>query len=382
MLSAGRYHLDEIGRAVPMFSRWSRLVAAALRSPIIVMIMFSPLLTERLIIRNAEIGDLDALFARRNDPAVAQYQSWTLPFPREEAKRMLIGAGEMAGPTDGEWWMASLVERSGGAVIGDVAVHVTWGGRAAELGYELATAYRGTGYAAEAVNAMVPYLFEDFGVSRITAMMHPDNLASVIVAERAGMSFEGRTKLSYWVGEGDAAENTDDLLYGLTRADWDIWRQRPTGPPSKVELIEITAANQRAVRSLVTHKSQERLVAPVAVSYGDALFAARTDDGPRPWLRAIEADGELAGFVMLALATERDPEPYLWRFLIDRHHQRRGIGGMALDRLEAMLRDQGHRSVRLSWMPGRGSPEPFYLGRGYEPTGEIVDGETEARKLL
>ena len=30
--------------------------------------------------------------------------------------------------------------------------------------------------------------------------------------------------------------------------------------------------------------------------------------------------------VMLALVTDAHPKPYLWRLLVDRRHQRRGIG--------------------------------------------------------
>ena len=53
--------------------------------------MFAPLETQRLTIRAAETGDLDELAKRRNDPDVAQYQAWTVPYPRESAEQILIG---------------------------------------------------------------------------------------------------------------------------------------------------------------------------------------------------------------------------------------------------------------------------------------------------
>ena len=55
---------------------------------------------------------------------------------------------------------------------------------------------------------------------------------------------------------------------------------------------------------------------------------------------------------------------------------------LALDRLEENLRAEGHRAIDVHWVPGPGSPEAFYLARGYEPTGRIEDGEIEARKPL
>ncbi len=37
------------------------------------------------------------------------------------------------------------------------------------------------------------------------------------------------------------------------------------------------------------------------------------------------------------------------------------------------------RALDVSWVPGKGSPEPMYLARGFVPTGAIHDGEIEAR---
>ena len=87
-----------------------------------------------------------------------------------------------------------------------------------------------------------------------------------------------------------------------------------------------------------------------------------------PWMRAIEADGELAGFVMMAVRTAHHPEPYLWRLLIDRRHQRRGIGDRVLGLLVDELRRDGESAMLVSWQPGPGGPEPFYLGRGFVAT--------------
>lgn len=96
----------------------------------------------------------------------------------------------------------------------------------------------------------------------------------------------------------------------------------------------------------------------------------------------IEADGEAAGFMMIADVTPAHPLPYLWRLLIDRRHQRRGIGRRAVDELIARMRSAGHPGLLVSWVEGLGSPAPFYRRRGFEPTGRIVDGETEARLSL
>ncbi len=106
------------------------------------------------------------------------------------------------------------------------------------------------------------------------------------------------------------------------------------------------------------------------------------DDLVEPWYRAIGADGEIVGFVMATEVSDAHPNPYLWRFLVDRMHQRRGIGSAALDQFEQRCRDQGAAAVEVSWAEGPGSPAPLYLARGYEPSGRIDNGETHAVKAF
>jgi RimJ/RimL family protein N-acetyltransferase/ribosomal protein S18 acetylase RimI-like enzyme len=341
--------------------------------------VFEPLITERLIVRTVEIGDIDALFERRNEPAVARLQAWALPYPRERAESVIANAAAVDAPQDEQWWMATVVERASGAIVGDLVVHLTNGARTGEVGYSLASAHWGRGFAVEALSALVAWLFDALPVTRLEGRLHPDNRASAMVLERTGFVFEGHTRLSFWLGD----DNSDDWIYGMTRADWEAWRGRPTSPPNQVGLVPVTLANKAEVLGLRTHRSQEAFVAPMARSFADALLPEEDDGAPLdPWLRAIEADGTTVGFTMLALPGPHLPEPYLWRLLIDRMHQRRGIGVATLVLLAEECRSLGARAMDVSWAEGKGSPRPFYERLGFVPTGRLLDGETEARLLL
>ena len=145
----------------------------------------------------------------------------------------------------------------------------------------------------------------------------------------------------------------------------------------------MTADNQRAVGDLVAHKSQERFVSPMLGNFRDALVPP-VRNGARlvPWFRAVEADGQVVGFLMAAEMTDAHPDPFLWRFLIDRMHQRRGIGSVALDQFEQWCRERGAAAVEVSWAEGRGSPAPLYRARGYEPSRTNDIGDTYAVKRL
>ncbi|HET9259008.1 MAG TPA: GNAT family N-acetyltransferase, partial [Acidimicrobiia bacterium] len=118
-------------------------------------------------------------------------------------------------------------------------------------------------------------------------------------------------------------------------------------------------------------------------SYSDALFPEVVDGAPVvPWMRGVLADGEMAGFVMLALSSEHHSEPYLWRLLIDRMHQRRGIGRRVIEMVVQVCKERGDTTLRTSWEEGIGSPRPFYEDLGFVTTGRFVDEETEGRLVF
>lgn len=335
---------------------------------------FQPILTDRLLIRPVAASDADALAARRNDPSVAEYQDWTTPY--DDAEALIAGSAAMDGPTNNSWWMATVVDRATDAIVGDLVVHLTLEGRCAEVGYTFAAEHWGRGYAVEALQPLVDHLFDDVGVTRVFGMLHPDNLASARVLERTGFLFEGHTRNSFWKDD----ENSDDWIYGQTPEEHDAWRNRPRHRPVDVELIPVAHSNARDVFELRTHWSQRRFVSPMEHTFTDALFPeVYRGHAMKPWLRAVHADGALVAFVMLGLPTPGQREHYLWRLLVDRLHQRRGIGRRILDLVVAECRRMGAVDLHTSWVAGRGSPESFYLAYGFEPTGDVEDGEIVAR---
>lgn len=144
-------------------------------------------------------------------------------------------------------------------------------------------------------------------------------------------------------------------------------------PP--VTLCEITAETVIPVVKLKVAEDQNRFVAPNAVSLAQALFA------PEAWYRAIYLGDEPVGFVMLSDDSLRDPVPAqpeigVWRLMVDARHQRRGIGRAALQLVIEHVRRKGlFDRLSISYVPGEGSPEALYRSLGFEPTGEVDEGE-------
>lgn len=337
-----------------------------------------PLRTQRLVIRMPTEADVDVLTTYRNDPEVSKLQDWELPYPRERAEALVAAHADRVDVDPGT--ATQLAIELDGRLIGDIYVGLEEHGGVADIGYTLAKEHQGQGYAVEAVGAVVDDLIDRLGVHRLVAELSLENDASARLLERLGMTFEHVSEKSFWWrGAWD-----DNLYYSMTADQRRAWRDRPRTPPEDVRLVELTHENAYAYRRLRTHRTQEKFVATMDDSFVDALFPEPEDGYPvLPVLRGIEADGEPAGFLMYADGVnEGTPHPYLWRFLVDRQHQGRGIGRRALELWVDDLRAAGHTAIETSWVPGRGGPEPFYLKSGFELTGEVEDDELVARREL
>jgi diamine N-acetyltransferase len=144
-----------------------------------------------------------------------------------------------------------------------------------------------------------------------------------------------------------------------------------------LELID--KGNLAEVFNLDVAPSQRGFVARNPWSLAQALTEHEV-----AWPRAIVADGEVVGFLML----EIDPDDedgqsfFLWRLMVGAEHQGRGFGSRAVAAACDEVRARGGTELYTSWAEGDGGPGPFYLKIGFVPTGEIDDGETVGRLSL
>lgn len=333
--------------------------------------MILPISTSRLTLRVMRPTDAEIFVSYRNDPDIARFQDWALPYPIEHALAFLddqVACDDI--PIDG-WVQIAIDHRD--EVIGDLAVGMSPERGVAQIGYTLRREFQGTGYASEALSALVDLLFDRRDVHRIEASVDPENLPSIRVLENQGFVYEGCARQAELIRE----RWVDDAKYALLRSDRASWLLRPQ-TIRRVNLVELNPDNVRQFSQLATHRSQERFVAPMSASFRDALVPELIDgEQVKPWMRGIEADGEPAGFIMIADVTDAHPDPYLWRLLIDRNYQRRGVGTAALTTLVDMLRQQGRTQLVTSWVDGPGGPRGFYERAGFRPTGNLVDGEVE-----
>jgi ribosomal-protein-alanine N-acetyltransferase len=145
--------------------------------------------TDRLIIRHWREGDVEDAFAIYGDPEVTRYlagdaRDTTIDSTREWLAKKLPTQAEKA-PL-GLW---AVEERSSGNVIGHALLQYAQinGEDRVEVGYALARAAWGKGYATEIAQAMIQVGFDTLDLAEIYGVVIPENTASRRVLEKVGM---------------------------------------------------------------------------------------------------------------------------------------------------------------------------------------------------
>lgn len=150
----------------------------------------SELETERLRLRMLCEADLDAVAAMHADPEVARYLSQNgQPMTRHHAWRTMaavLGHWQLRGY--GAW---AIEEKASGQLVGRGGLWRPEGWPDLEVGWTLARAAWGKGYATEMAKAAMTQARERLGARHIVSVILPDNARSIRVAERLGERFEG-----------------------------------------------------------------------------------------------------------------------------------------------------------------------------------------------
>jgi len=169
--------------------------------------------TERLLLRQFTLDDVDNLYNLDSDPEVMRFVGGT-PTSREAVENHYLPAylgyyerGDRYG-----FWAA--VERSTGDFLGWFHLRPEERSRAdeAELGYRLRAAAWGKGYATEGSRALIYKAFTELGVQRVLASTAINNFASRRVLEKAGLTFV--RQFYHMSPAGDAVE------YVLEKEHW------------------------------------------------------------------------------------------------------------------------------------------------------------------
>jgi RimJ/RimL family protein N-acetyltransferase len=148
------------------------------------------LTSERFVLRAFREDDVPALTALHSDPDVMRYLR-----PNGEVETRPRQAWDYIATQMGHWLLKgygkwALADRASDTLIGRVGYFdapYEWPGL--ELGWTLARSVWGKGYATDAARLALGWGFETLKTDEIISAIHPDNAASIRVAERLGETY-------------------------------------------------------------------------------------------------------------------------------------------------------------------------------------------------
>lgn len=176
---------------------------------------FPELETGRLRLRKMTPADVSALLKHFGNPEVVKYINMQAITTSAQADEWLDLMGSFFSMRDGLRW--GVVLKADKSFIGSAGLH-NWNreARYAEIGYDIAQAYWGQGYATELIKAIIDFGFHRMRLNRIEAEVLAGNDASMYVLEKVGFQQEGVLRERLY----KASQYHDVHLFALLREDY------------------------------------------------------------------------------------------------------------------------------------------------------------------
>lgn len=139
--------------------------------------------TERLVLRQLDIKDVNDIFDLRSDEEVSKFLERRTINTIEQAEQFINKMNNGISKKEWIFWVIGLKNDS--RLIGTICL---WGfseeNSVAEIGYELMPNYQGKGIMQEAIESVIEYGFKTLKLKAISAYAHKDNLKSIALLER------------------------------------------------------------------------------------------------------------------------------------------------------------------------------------------------------
>ncbi len=180
--------------------------------------------TVRLILRELGDSDFEAVHAYASDPLVVRFMPWG-PNAESDTSEFLSRAQAAAAAEPRLGYELAVTLRDAGTLVGAIGLHREDANASeAMLGYCFDRSAWGHGYATEAGRAMLGFGFLDLDLEAIWAGCDTENVASIRVLEKLGMSIESRHRHDTEV----RGEWRDSFMFRIWASDWKDRHRSPT----------------------------------------------------------------------------------------------------------------------------------------------------------
>lgn len=174
--------------------------------------------TERLILRRFKPSDAEYMFKNwATDYEVSKFLSWN-PHKDINVTRQIVD-GWLNDYDKNNCYNWAIELKDFGEIIGQISV-VSLSEKycSCEIGYTLGRLFWGKGIMAEALKAVIGYLFNEIGMNRIEAKHNTLNPASGMVMQKSRMKHEGILRQVQVDKNGDY---NDLAVYSILKSEYD-----------------------------------------------------------------------------------------------------------------------------------------------------------------
>ena len=157
--------------------------------------------TKRCILRETTIEDVKKLWEIYKEPAITKYTEGL--YPTIEAEEAYIRDYIDNVYHFYEFGVWTILHKETGEILGRAGLSVRDGYEEPELGYVMGTAYQGQGYAYEVCLEILGYAKEWLGYTKVGAIVHKENIASIGLLKKLGFSYVKAhdEDMDYYMGE-------------------------------------------------------------------------------------------------------------------------------------------------------------------------------------
>lgn len=163
--------------------------------------------TDRLIIREQTMDDIDALYELYADSEIKRFTEDLYEDKNQELQYLKDYISNQYRFCEYGIW--AVIEKGSGALIGRAGISNRAEYEDAEIGYVIGKDYRKKGYATEACRAILDYAYHELQMKKINAFTLANNVAGIALLNRLGFCKEG-------IG------NIDGKEYELYRISFDL----------------------------------------------------------------------------------------------------------------------------------------------------------------
>lgn len=173
------------------------------------------LITERLILREWAMGDIEDIVDGLNNIEVSKWLAYIpCPYTLEDAAAWVRSCEE----NKASYHFAIVLKESGKVIGGTSLESISKLHGTARGGIWLNANYHGNGYGVEAWGSRIEFAFETLGLRRLENGFFEGNLASQKMQEKFGYVIEGKRRKAYrCMADG---EYKDEIMTGLLKEEW------------------------------------------------------------------------------------------------------------------------------------------------------------------